>query len=399
MHSRLANWIRTIANMVTTRGGADTSSIQASSPATLKPLKKQKKPPAQPEPFQASSPPTLKAQKKRPAEPEQDHEHESPSLTKRKKFNAAGNTRNKSATISEKIAIRPHLEEEPPTASSGAPNTALPVRSHVRFNSASPPPAPAIVHTQPEAKVEEEEESDDDAAPEEVSLSAAKAQSHAVKEQTEQIKKELSESAKRKRRRRDAQLKAQAAGSTKRTEKKKKIAVVEAALENEDEEVKQQDDEPLAEKKQDDEQVVEKKKKSKKRKETADDSNKLDYSPDNIPDLLPAELLATEAPVRSPTSFFPSKPVESTNLKTHEPFAALKIPRQSAPKDLEYGNVKVRVLDQKNLLLPPKVTSRSKSIRDTWLKGRSQFEKTTSRRNTGGKLQRRPMGSTSKAFV
>jgi U3 small nucleolar RNA-associated protein 16 len=348
--------------MVTTRRGADTGSNIAS-----------------------SSPATLKAQKKRRAEPE-DNEQESPSLTKRKKVDESDNTRSESPVISREIAVRPHPDIEQPETSTEEPIPALPVRNHIRFNSASPPPAtatPAIVQA-PEVVEDEAEESDDDAAPEEVSLSTSKAQSRAVEEQTEQIAKELSESAKRKRRRRDAQLKAQAAGSTKRKEKKEKTAL---------EKVEEREDEG-------DEQSMEKSgKKKQKRKEKKEEIEKSLYSLDNIPDLLPDELLATEAPIRLPTPPTTSKLSLSKDMKTFEPFAPLKIPRENAPKDLTYNNLSVRVLVQKNPLLPPKVTSRSKSIRETWLKGRSAFAKTTSRRETGGKLQRRFVGSATKAFV
>jgi U3 small nucleolar RNA-associated protein 16 len=353
----------TIARMVITRGGAGTGSNQASSPATLK------------------------AQKKRRAEPE-DSEPESPSPTKRKKVNQADNTRSESPIMSKKIAVRPHPDAEPSAASTENPKPALPVRNHIRFNSASPPPAteaPAIVQTPPVVENEAEEESDDDAAPETVSLSTAKARSRAVEEQTEQIAKELSESAKRKRRRRDAKLKAQAESSTKRIEKKKKTAL-KATEGGEDEDA---------------EQLPEKRVKGgkKKHKEKKENSTKSSYSLDNIPDFLPAELLATEAPVRLPTPPPSSKPSQSKDMKIFEPFAALKIPKENAPKDLTYDNLSVRILGQKNPLLPPKVTSRSKSIRETWLKGRSTFENTASKRNTSGKLQRRPMGGATKAFV
>ncbi|RDI81702.1 hypothetical protein Vi05172_g8443 [Venturia inaequalis] len=366
--------------MVTTRGGADTASNIASSPATLKPLKK------------------------RPAEATEG-DQDSPSLTKRKRT-AKADTKSESPVISKKIAVRSRLVAETPATPALDPTEnpkeestpALPPRNHIRFNSASPPPAieaPAIAH---ESAVVEEaaEESDDDAAPEEVSLSTAKAQSRAVEEK---VVKELSESAKRKRRRRDARLKAQAEGSIKRKEKKekKKPNTALEALEEADNE--------------DGEQSVEKLSKSAKQKQRRKQREKMEGKKedkmeeptvsllDEIPDLLPEELLATEAPIRLPTPPPSSKVGLSKDAKTFEPFAAMNIPRESAPKDLTYNNLSVRVLGTKNALLPPKATSRSKSIRDTWLKGRSAFAKTSSRRDTGGKLQRRPMGGATKAFI
>lgn len=357
--------------MVTTRGGTETgSSIIVSSPATLK------------------------SQKKRAAE-STDGEQDSPSLSKRKKVDKTGNTRGSSPVISKKIAVRLHPDAEIPATSAeeqtGEQTPTLPARNHVRFNSASPPPAiknPAIAKPQVVAE-QEAEESDDDAAPEEVSLSTAKAQSRAVEEQTEQVIKELGESAKRRRRRRDAQLKAQVAGSTKRIGSKAKtvLKVVE--------EGETTDAEHSAQKE---------KKKSKNKNSKTKRKHKEAQEPtttllDNIPDLLPDELLATEAPVRLPTPPPSSNAGLSKDTKTFEPFAAMKIPRESAPKDLIYNDLSVRVLGRKNALLPPKVTSRSKSIRDTWLKGRSAFAKPSSKRVTGGKLQRRPMASATKAFV
>lgn len=373
--------ISTYTNMVTTRGGADTASSIASSPATLKPLKK------------------------RPAEATEG-EQDSPSLTKRKKIAKADSTKTESPVTQKKIAVRSRLVAETPTISTSneepteEPTSALPARNHIRFNSASPPPAieaPAVIQ-KPAVVEEEAEESDDDAAPEEVSLSTAKAQSRAVEEKVEQLVKGLSESAKRKRRRRDAQLKAQVEGSTKRKEKKEKQA--KTALQ------------PVEEvNNEDEEQTVAKLSKSTKQRQRRKQKEKIEGKTDSkteeptvsllddIPDLLPAELLATEAPLRQPTPPPSSKAVLSKDAKPFAPFAAMNIPRESAPKDLTYNNVSVRVLGIKNALLPPKVTSRSKSIRDTWLKGRSAFAKTSSRRDTGGKLQRRPMDGATKAFV
>lgn len=369
--------------MVTTRGGADTASTVSSSPATLQPLKK------------------------RPAEPAEG-EQASPLLAKRKKIDKAANTKSQSPVATKNIAVRSRLVTETLATATSASNEepteestpALPARNHIRFNSASPPPAieaPAIVQ-KPAIAEEEAEESDDDAAPEEVSLSIAKAQSRAVEEQTEQVVKDLSESAKRKRRRRDAQLKAQAEGSIKRKEKKEKKE--KTALQTVEE------DNP-----EDGEHIVEKLSKSAKQKQRRKQKEKKEGKTesktkepavsllDEIPDLLPAELLATEAPTRLPTPPPSSKVGLSKDAKTFEPFAAMNIPRENAPKDLIYNGMSVRVLATKNALLPPKVTSRSKSIRDTWLKGRSAFAKTSSKRDTGGKLQRRQMGGATKAFV
>lgn len=369
--------------MVTTRGGADTASNIASSPATLKPLKK------------------------RPAEATEG-DQDSPSLTKRKRTAKADNTKSESPVVSKKIAVRSRLVAETPATPALDPTEnpkeestpALPPRKHIRFNSASPPPAieaPAIAH---ESAVVEDaaEESDDDAAPEEVSLSTAKAQSRAVEEKAEQVVKELSESAKRKRRRRDARLKAQAEGSTKRKEKKeKKPNTALEALEEADNEDGEQPGEKLSK------SAKQKQRRKQREKMEGKKEDKMEGPTvsllDEIPDLLPEELLATEAPIRLPTPPPSSKVGLSKDAKTFEPFAAMNIPRESAPKDLTYNNLSVRVLGTKNALLPPKATSRSKSIRDTWLKGRSAFAKTSSRRDTGGKLQRRPMGGATKAFV
>lgn len=369
--------------MVTTRGGADTASNAASSPATLKPLKK------------------------RSAEATEG-EQDSPSLTKRQKIAKADNTPSERPITSKKIAVRSRLVAETPAILTEEPKEEptppLPARNHIRFNSASPPPAieAPFIAKKPTEVDEEAEESDDDAAPEEVLLSTAKAQSRAVEEKTEQVVKELSASAKRKRRRRDAQLKAQAEGSTKRKErkeKKEKEAIIALRA------VEEVDDE-------DGEQVVEKSSKSATQKQKRRRKEKMDAKTesrtqepavsllDNIPDLLPEELLATEAPLRLPSPPPSSKSGLSRDAKIFEPFAALNIPRKSAPnKDLTYNDLSVRVLEKKNALLPPKVTSKSKNIRDTWLKGRSAFAKSSSRRNAGGKLERRPMIGASKAFV
>jgi hypothetical protein len=338
--------------MVTTRGGSDTSSNVYSSPASLR---------------------------KRRAEPNGTE----PELTKRKKVDQADEDKNESPPVLEQIVVRPHPAAAPPPtgmeAADATTQPTLPVRNHIRFGSASPPPVlettTAALVTQSAVDNVADEESDDDAAPETISLSTAQAQTRAVQEQAEQIVKEISETAKRRRRRRDAQLKAQAAGSTKRKFKEAKNGADKQAAVAE--EAADEDESPA---------VAEMK------------PTKPSYSLDNIPALLPDELLATEAPVRLPTPPQSSKPSQIKDKKTPEAFAALKIPRESAPKDLTYDNLKVRVLTQNNPLLPPPASGRSKDVREAWLKGRPSFEKMTKRGKGAGKLQRREIRA-GKAFV
>lgn len=101
---------------------------------------------------------------------------------------------------------------------------------------------------------------------------------------------------------------------------------------------------------------------------------------DALPELLPNEILAAEPMIRFPTpeSLMVSAPINKKHRfldKTSKP-----------PKDVRNGNVRIRVLEEIQASLAPKVSKPSQRIRESWLAGR-----------TGAKgrvvMERRKMGS------
>jgi U3 small nucleolar RNA-associated protein 16 len=280
--------------------------------------------------------------------------------------------------IRSKVELEPELEE--PEATPVVP------RTHIRFGSTSPPPqidAPVIATSQIRLLEEDIEESDDDAAPEDISHSVAQEQAFATQAVASKALHEQKAAKKQRRRKRDKKLKEQVEGSEKRKEK----AVTEK--ENEDGE----------------EDIVEKDGAAMEERKPVDTSKK--FTLDNIPALLPDELLATEAPIRPPT------PPPATLRQQHKQIqtprssylstAPLKIPQPKPPKDLTIGTLNVRVVEASNSLLPPRVNENSANIRSNWLRGRSEIAARSSRKKKSFKdhsrVQRREIGGSRNDFV
>lgn len=227
---------------------------------------------------------------------------------------------------------------------------------HIRFSSKSPPPAPTVAADSP-ARVEElveEEESDDDAAPEDVSTKTAKIQSIAAREDTRKAVNAAKSARRQRRRNRDKLLREQAAGSEKRKEK------------HEEEEQKAEEieeDEPAG-------------------------PEPKGYSLANIPDLLPDDLLATEAPIRLPTPppTSDSKHKNGKNLLlANGAYAPLKVRNEQTPKDLTVRGRNIRIVTQINPLLPPKAVANSKCVREKWMRGRAEAQTHISKAKTRAK--------------
>jgi U3 small nucleolar RNA-associated protein 16 len=282
------------------------------------------------------------------------------------------------------VVIRTKTDLEPETAK--LETSLLAERKHIRFSSTSPPPQQASSPPipPPETKIIEEhvDESDDDAAPEDIPKSVAQEQALAKQAVTTKAIQQQKTAKKLRRRKRDRKLKEQAEGSDKRKE-----TVVEKEEENEEKEDVQEHLAPSHE------------------KEPQQGPKK--FSLDNIPALLPDELLATEAPIRPPTPP-PTTFQHQQNLKKSlMPFdistAPLRIPQSKPPKDLTVGAFKVRVVAAVNTRLPPKSNKSTMMARSTLLKGRAEIAaksmgKKQSARD-GSKVQRRSVGGFNRGFV
>ncbi|KAF2651565.1 hypothetical protein K491DRAFT_760953 [Lophiostoma macrostomum CBS 122681] len=161
------------------------------------------------------------------------------------------------------------------------------------------------------------------------------------------------------------------------------------------------------------EQVAKKKREEKKAKKLAKKAARAEASqpvtaPHNfnlasLPALLPTELLEAAGDKRPPTP-----PLEDTSrsaadkrdekLKRHIRFLERG---EQRVKDVKKGKLRVRVLEQENKFLAPKVNRDVKHVREKWLKGR-QMEKTGGRGPSSGngkqrlqlsKMERRPIKS------
>ena len=119
-----------------------------------------------------------------------------------------------------------------------------------------------------------------------------------------------------------------------------------------------------------------------------DDKDQMDWSKQlPLPELLPEEVLAAEPAVRPPTP-----PPQNGLVKAATNKKRRFLEKKEKPiKDLKRGNVRIRVLDDRRSVLPPKVSKSSRMIRETWLNGRPgatgkpMFE----RRKVGGGFVRR----------
>ncbi|KAI4144609.1 MAG: hypothetical protein L6R39_004104 [Caloplaca ligustica] len=87
---------------------------------------------------------------------------------------------------------------------------------------------------------------------------------------------------------------------------------------------------------------------------------------DALPELLPDDILAAEPMLRLPTPS-PELIVAKAPVNKKQRF----LDGSSKPlKDLRKGNVRIRVLEERRGILPPKVSESSQLIRESWLAGR-----------------------------
>ena len=228
---------------------------------------------------------------------------------------------------------------------SGSPEIAkVQKKSHVKFGSESPPPAPIpIEDEQLEAEVEDEEDEDsDDDAPEAISHSRAEAETKAQQAEEARLLRKQEQDERAKRRKRDTEMKAQVKKSEKR-----------------------------------------------QRREADEDetttAKKTRYDLTNLPDFLPEELLATEAPERGPTP----PPVPVSRVKKLTGTGKVRRKEEKAPKDVVHEGTKIRVLQTANKALPPKSKVTSKNTKSQLMQGRAALQKASKRGDSTAKMQRR----------
>ncbi|KAL8916699.1 MAG: hypothetical protein Q9208_008346 [Pyrenodesmia sp. 3 TL-2023] len=109
-----------------------------------------------------------------------------------------------------------------------------------------------------------------------------------------------------------------------------------------------------------------------------------------LPALLPDEILAAAPVPRLPTpSPEPAEPaLAKAPMNRRQRFLE---ERPKPPKDVRKGNVRIRVLEDRGAILPPKVSKQSQSIRESWLAGRpgAKGKAMIERRKMGGGFVRR----------
>ena len=228
----------------------------------------------------------------------------------------------------------------------------------------------------PSTTKDDVDDSDDDAAPEEITLSTAQAQSHIQRAQAAGAALAQSLAQKRRRRRKDAILKSQAASSG----SKQKLS----STSDQDEGDTVANPESAA---------------PEEAREAQDQ-----ISLDNLPAILPDSILLAAdeaASAHVATTDIPRKRSSRLNARRRAAIknaahVQIRIPTSKPPKDVRRGPVSVRVLETQSNLLPPKVVSAARGIRETWLKGRqsivkagAQAKKRRPRDNRVDKMERR----------
>ena len=101
-----------------------------------------------------------------------------------------------------------------------------------------------------------------------------------------------------------------------------------------------------------------------------------------LPDYLPDEILAQDSIPRPPV--LPTKTQSKASISSKRKFVDAD---PKPPKDIRRGNKLLRVLQSNQTTLPPRPSKKSKSIRESWLKGergRANNTVASKRRKVGG---------------
>ena len=87
----------------------------------------------------------------------------------------------------------------------------------------------------------------------------------------------------------------------------------------------------------------------------------------HIPEYVPDEILEMETPLEIPAILLSSPGGKHDSQLRND---IIYFQEEKAPRDIKRGSVKVRVLNEENMLLPPKAKPQSRHVRESWLKGR-----------------------------
>ncbi|KAH8705750.1 hypothetical protein BGW36DRAFT_354148 [Talaromyces proteolyticus] len=218
----------------------------------------------------------------------------------------------------------------------------VPVKNHIRFDSEEPTPVPKEIDEIPETQVvpPEEESSDDDEAPEVVDNSAQLLSLKVQAQKQEKARKRDENLRKQKRKLQDERNKSQAKATKKpRPEKQNPSAT--------------RPSEPSLG--QDDDLVSES-------TATLQGSVVRESGRLALPALLPEEILNAESVYRPPTPEPEQKP---KSTKYHKFFDDVEKP----VKDLHRGDVTIRVLEDKKVMLPPKSLTAGRDLKAAWMSG------------------------------
>ncbi|KAK7508762.1 U3 snoRNA associated-domain-containing protein [Phyllosticta citriasiana] len=275
------------------------------------------------------------------------------SVTPKPRGRAARNTPSKPSKLISSQTIDEGEEERSPKPE--APKEAGKPKI-IRFGSEDPPAVPEPAPEPPkktEIPSSSADEDSDDEAPEAVTASSAREQARAAEEDAAKAVKEQEAATKRKRQEREARLREQAAASKRRKQKESESAPVSELVS------------PPAD-------VASSTTITASNPTALTKQSKPAYDLQNIPALLPDELLAAAPAVRPPTpepaerrTGFDQKEGVKKKLNRH-----LKFLDEKPAKDIKKGPVRLHVLEKGNKKLPPKVNNQSKNMRDQWLAGR-----------------------------
>ena len=245
-------------------------------------------------------------------------------------------------------AKKPHTTEAAPEMMSSAGVSALdePQNSrHKRFASEeafpellpshSMNPSPSVIDEQRAAQ-DDALSSSDEEAPEVVTKASGQQQARSVAAEATKAAEMQRAAEKQRRRDRDSRLKSQA-----------KISKVEAAklkMKEEQADTSSEEDEDHSQNAEQDKWTTQ----------------------DALPALLPDAILAAEPAPRMPTPPLRRDVMKATVNTRHRFLDQTSKP----PKDIQTGKVRIRVLEDRRAILPPKVSKNTQMLRESWLAGR-----------------------------
>ncbi len=229
----------------------------------------------------------------------------------------------------------------------GSEEPTVNAKGHTRYE--APAPAPALEEEQ------DDDDEDSDEAPEMVSTSAAASAAAAARADTSRALAAQQEKERKKREARESRIAAEQAAKREREALKAQKLAVRAAKAARLSSVAEQPEQLDANDDDDD-----------------DEDNTTQPTHRTLPSLLPTSLLDTLDAVRPPTPP-PETPGLSAEHKRREKLNHhIKFLEQSSktPKDKRVGKHHVAVLGKKGGVLPPKVSSGGRGVREGWLGGR-----------------------------